>query len=181
MDAGAIGTLAGITIGYVAPLLLEIGSRWAKPVSPTTVLSIPPFVPSTAESLTAQTNPDVVMLAPDAKSPTDGPSNPPAANTNTTTTTVNLHYTSPGDKYDMSGRSGFFDGVRTMVRPVLTISFVALFTYVTVSVLRHALYVQNVPVGVAMTVAWPDSSQELLSSVVSFWFGSRHVARMRKK
>lgn len=74
------------------------------------------------------------------------------------------------------GNTGFWAGVRSSVRPVLTYVFFALFICVKVSalivILKSGLNFTD-----AMPILWDDNTVAIFGSIMGFWFGSRTLER----
>jgi hypothetical protein len=73
----------------------------------------------------------------------------------------------------------WIDGLRCSVRPVITYSFFCLFIFVEV-----AAYLSLTARGVsgldAAALIWDEETKALFAAVISFWFGGRAIARLRR-
>ena len=73
----------------------------------------------------------------------------------------------------------WIDGLRSSVRPVITYSFFCLFIFVEV-----AAYLSLTASGVsgldAAQIIWDEETKALFAAVISFWFGGRAIARLRR-
>ena len=81
-------------------------------------------------------------------------------------------------KLGMQG--GFINALRAFVRPFITYVFFATFIGVKVVLVWHTVDSGgNLPQ--AINVAWDDQTEALFAAVMSFWFGSRAMPKMKGK
>ena len=73
------------------------------------------------------------------------------------------------------------DFLRSSVRPVLTYGFFVLFVYVKLVALKQALAVDHTHAIDLLPIVWDEGTEALFAAVLSFWFGSRAIARFRQK
>jgi len=71
------------------------------------------------------------------------------------------------------------DGLRASVRPVITYAFFMLFAAVKGSGLYILIAVEGLVLAEALPRIWDDETAALFGAVVSFWFGSRSLAKLR--
>lgn len=79
----------------------------------------------------------------------------------------------------ISKGGGFISGLQRSVRPVITYAFFGLFVAIEVTLMMEALKT-GVPMADAIQVLWNDNTQGIFAAIVSFWFGSRAIDKMRK-
>ena len=79
----------------------------------------------------------------------------------------------------ISKTSGFIGALQRSVRPVITYLFFGLFIAIEVVLLKQVLEL-GTPVDEAILVLWDDNTQGIFAAIVSFWFGSRAIDKMRK-
>jgi hypothetical protein len=72
------------------------------------------------------------------------------------------------------------EALQASVRPVLTYAFFLVFTVVKVTSLLAMLQADGMSFSVAIHVIWDDETQALFAAVMSFWFGSRQISKMRR-
>lgn len=76
--------------------------------------------------------------------------------------------------------TGFIDGLRKSVRPVITYEFVLLFT-----VFKTIMLIYAIKSGYSLKdiaeIIFDDLTQTLFGSALSFWFGSRTIDKFRKR
>lgn len=65
------------------------------------------------------------------------------------------------------------------VRPIITYLFFLIFAAVKVSTIWHAI-VENKDFYAAMQLAWDEETQAIFAAIISFWFGSRAMQKMKK-
>lgn len=81
--------------------------------------------------------------------------------------------------YSSGGQvSGWIDGLRASVRPLLLYLFFLLFTVVKFGALYVMVSLDGVPVIQALHQIWDPETQPLFAAVVSFWFGQRAMIRI---
>jgi len=79
-----------------------------------------------------------------------------------------------------NAKSSFAAALSGSVRPVVTYLFVALFLLVKITGLMQMVNSGETFV-YALNTIWNDDTNLLFTSIISFWFGSRQFAKMRKK
>ncbi|MBK8909036.1 MAG: hypothetical protein IPM60_14415 [Rhodospirillales bacterium] len=72
------------------------------------------------------------------------------------------------------------DGLRASVRPIVTYAFFLLFAGVKGSALYVLIAVEGFVLAEALPQIWDGETQALWAAVVSFWFGSRSLAKIRQ-
>lgn len=72
------------------------------------------------------------------------------------------------------------EALQASVRPVLTYAFFLVFTVVKVTSLLAMSQADGMSFSVAIHVIWDDETQALFAAVMSFWFGSRQISKMRR-
>jgi hypothetical protein len=66
------------------------------------------------------------------------------------------------------------------VRPVITYAFFLVFAMVKVSALATLMQTAGITLMTALQAAWDEENQALFAAVMSFWFGSRPISKMRR-
>ena len=70
--------------------------------------------------------------------------------------------------------------ITASVRPVITYAFFLVFAMVKVSALANLLQTDGVTLAAALLATWDEETQALFAAVMSFWFGSRQINKMRR-
>tara|TARA_R110002096_G_scaffold216948_1_gene404965 strand:+ start:20 stop:484 length:465 start_codon:yes stop_codon:yes gene_type:complete len=78
-----------------------------------------------------------------------------------------------------NAKSGFAAALSGSVRPVVTYLFVGLFLTVKISGLFYSMG-NGISFNEAAQEIWNDDTNLLFTSIISFWFGSRQFAKLRK-
>lgn len=65
------------------------------------------------------------------------------------------------------------------VRPVITYLFFFIFAAVKISMICHAIYTGDNFYN-AMQMAWDEETQAIFAAIISFWFGSRAIQKMKR-
>tara|TARA_R110000851_G_scaffold63800_1_gene145700 strand:+ start:563 stop:1027 length:465 start_codon:yes stop_codon:yes gene_type:complete len=78
-----------------------------------------------------------------------------------------------------NAKSGFAAALSGSVRPVITYLFVAFFLVVKITTMMYAMN-NGADFRDAVNEIWSDDTNLLFTSIISFWFGSRQFAKMRK-
>tara|TARA_R100000908_G_C3739942_1_gene136753 strand:+ start:135 stop:599 length:465 start_codon:yes stop_codon:yes gene_type:complete len=78
-----------------------------------------------------------------------------------------------------NAKSGFAAALSGSVRPVITYLFVGFYLFVKITTFLYALG-NGVDFQLAVQSIYTDQDNLLFTSVVSFWFGSRQFAKLRK-
>lgn len=78
-----------------------------------------------------------------------------------------------------NAKSGFAAALSGSVRPVITYLFVGFYLFVKITTFLYALR-NGVDFQVAVENIYTEQDSLLFTSVVSFWFGSRQFAKLRK-
>jgi len=73
----------------------------------------------------------------------------------------------------------WIDGLRSSVRPVITYAFFSLFTTIKICALSVLVVDQGMSFVTALPHIWDAETQALFAAVMSFWFGSRALAKAR--
>lgn len=66
------------------------------------------------------------------------------------------------------------------MRPIITYVFFLVFAVVKVSALATLLQTDGVTLAVALQAIREEETQALYAAVMSFWFGSRQISKMRR-
>ncbi|EKD97549.1 MAG: hypothetical protein ACD_23C00871G0003 [uncultured bacterium] len=72
------------------------------------------------------------------------------------------------------------EALQASVRPVITYAFFLVFAVVKVSTLVIALQIDGITLTAALQASWDEETQALFAAVMSFWFGSRQISKMRR-
>ena len=75
--------------------------------------------------------------------------------------------------------TGFIAGLQKSVRPVITYCFFGLFAVIEVTLLMEALE-KGTDFAEAIHILWDDDTKAIFAAIISFWFGSRAIDKMRK-
>ena len=78
-----------------------------------------------------------------------------------------------------NAKSGFAAALSGSVRPIITYLFVGFFLVVKITALTYAMN-NGADFKDALNEVWSDDTNLLCTSIISFWFGSRQFAKMRK-
>lgn len=79
-------------------------------------------------------------------------------------------------RHDMAIKDNFLS---SSVRPVITYLFFFIFAAVKISMIWHAIETGDNFYS-AMQMAWDDETQAIFAAIISFWFGSRALQKMKK-
>ncbi len=79
-----------------------------------------------------------------------------------------------------NAKSGFAAALSGSVRPVITYLFVGFFLVVQITSLMYAMN-NGADFRDALNEVWSQDVNLLFTSIISFWFGSRQFAKLRKK
>lgn len=77
------------------------------------------------------------------------------------------------------GSPGWVVALQASVRPALTYAFFAIFALVKLSAVAAMWTSSETPSAAALQQLWDEETQALWACVVSFWFGSRGLRRLR--
>ena len=83
-------------------------------------------------------------------------------------------------RHDVKTDVKWVDALRGTVRPVITYAFFLLFAAVKGSALYILITVEGMLIAEALPRIWDQETQTLWAAVVSFWFGSRTLQKMRQ-
>lgn len=72
------------------------------------------------------------------------------------------------------------EALQASVRPVITYAFFLIFAVVKVTALVSLLHLDGMQFADVMQKTWDEETQALFAAVMSFWFGSRQIAKMRR-
>jgi hypothetical protein len=72
------------------------------------------------------------------------------------------------------------EALQATVRPVITYAYFAVFATVKLAVLISLLGDAAITSTVAFTTMWDGETQALFAAVMSFWFGSRAIEKLRQ-
>lgn len=166
MTGGVLGTVLGSVLGFLASLLPEIfgliQARMAnKPVGPQPPGTMYPL-PQGMGPGTSGTNGTVTdgTVSPDGEDYVFLPDDPRSE--------VPIHYV-------------MLDILRASVRPVLTYAFFGTFVYIKLVTMAYALMYDHTKAIEVLPILWDEGTEALFAAVLSFWFGSRAMARIRRK
>ena len=73
------------------------------------------------------------------------------------------------------------DGLRASVRPVITYGFFILFAWVKLSAVVLLMNQGGLSINEALIQIWGAETQALFAGILSFWFGSRSLAKRRSQ
>ena len=73
------------------------------------------------------------------------------------------------------------DGLRASVRPVITYGFFILFAWVKLSAVVLLMNQGGLSVNEALIQIWDAETQALFAGILSFWFGTRSLAKRRSQ
>lgn len=72
------------------------------------------------------------------------------------------------------------EALQASVRPIITYAFFLVFAVVKLAVLLSLLLADGNSFADALQKTWDEETQGLFAAVMSFWFGSRQIAKMRR-
>jgi len=75
---------------------------------------------------------------------------------------------------------GFINGLRGSVRPVVTYIFLTWFVVVKAFALYALVWMEGLMIAEAMPIIYDEGSAALFSCILTFWFGNRSFAKIRK-
>lgn len=73
------------------------------------------------------------------------------------------------------------DGLRASVRPMITYGFFILFAWVKLSAVVLLMNQGGLNINEALIQIWDGETQALFAGILSFWFGSRSLAKRRSQ
>ena len=73
------------------------------------------------------------------------------------------------------------DGLRASVRPMITYGFFILFAWVKLSAVVLLMNQDGLNINEALIHIWDGETQALFAGILSFWFGSRSLAKRRSQ
>ena len=73
------------------------------------------------------------------------------------------------------------DGLRASVRPIITYGFFILFAWVKLSAVVLLMNQGGLSINEALVQIWDGETQALFAGILSFWFGSRSLAKRRSQ
>ena len=73
------------------------------------------------------------------------------------------------------------DGLRASVRPMITYGFFILFAWVKLSAVVLLMNQGGLSINEALVQIWDGETQALFAGILSFWFGSRSLAKRRSQ
>lgn len=88
--------------------------------------------------------------------------------------------TSPAHQAEFPLTYTALDILRASVRPIVTYVFFGFFIYVRCVLLWHGLNVDNTKAIELLPILWDEGTETLFAAILSFWFGSRMMARFRR-
>jgi hypothetical protein len=78
----------------------------------------------------------------------------------------------------ISKETGFFAGLKKGVRPILTYCFFGFFLFYKTVLVMEALR-SGQTISDISDVIWDEQSQAIFAAIISFWFGSRAVEKLK--
>jgi hypothetical protein len=81
----------------------------------------------------------------------------------------------------LTSDNSWVGGLRKSVRPVITYAFFIIFATVKISFLIHIVSDNGVGFSRAMELVWDPETQSIFAAVISFWFGSRGIDKVKNK
>ena len=72
------------------------------------------------------------------------------------------------------------EALQSSVRPVITYAFFVVFAVVKITALNSKIQADGVFLAIALQSVWDEESQALFAAVMSFWFGSRQISKIRR-
>lgn len=78
----------------------------------------------------------------------------------------------------ISGEEGIIGALRRSVRPVITYAFFGLFAFLKYSILADGI-ANDIPLIELAMAVWDEETQAIFAAVMSFWFGSRTIEKIR--
>ncbi len=82
-------------------------------------------------------------------------------------------------RHDKPVGVAWVDALRATVRPVITYAFFMLFASVKGSALYVLIAIEGLLLAEALPRIWDPETQALFAAVMSFWFGSRALTKLR--
>lgn len=73
--------------------------------------------------------------------------------------------------------SGFMEGLRASIRPVITYCFFFLFCGVKIAIVWIMIQRDHNPMDI-VNAAWDQNTMAVFAAIVSFWFGSRSMVKL---
>jgi hypothetical protein len=80
----------------------------------------------------------------------------------------------------LGSQGGFINSLRAFVRPFITYVFFLTFIGVKVTMVWHT-WAQGGDLTQTINIIWDEETEALFAAVISFWFGSRAMPKLRKK
>lgn len=158
MDGTLIGGLIGFLAALLPELLVFISNHFKKP-QPQPEKKVEP---------TVKPNADGAVNLDDVEGGVVEVAETPAH-----------EFAEPGEKEKF--HHILLEMLRGSVRPFITYGFFALFVFIHIKALYQGILVDNTPIVQLLPVIWSEGTESLLAIVLSFWFGSRAIATLRKK
>ena len=78
----------------------------------------------------------------------------------------------------ISKETGFFAGLKKGVRPIITYCFFGFFLFYKIVLVMEAMR-SGQDMAVISDVIWDPQSQSIFAAIISFWFGSRAVEKLK--
>ena len=72
------------------------------------------------------------------------------------------------------------EALQASVRPVITYAFFLVFAVVKISALATLLQTDGITMAAVLQATWDEETHALFAAVMSFWFGSRQINKMRR-
>ena len=72
------------------------------------------------------------------------------------------------------------EALQAPVRPVITYAFFLVFAVVKISALATLLQTDGITMAAVLQATWDEETHALFAAVMSFWFGSRQINKMRR-
>ena len=79
----------------------------------------------------------------------------------------------------LGSRPGFINALRAFVRPFITYVFFLTFIVVKVTLVYQAIK-NGSDLNATLEVVWDDQTEALFAAIISFWFGSRAMPKIKQ-
>ena len=79
----------------------------------------------------------------------------------------------------ISKETGFFAGLKKGVRPVITYCFFGFFLFYKIVLVMEAIKAGQ-DLSSISDVIWDEQSQAIFAAIISFWFGSRAIEKVKR-
>ena len=79
----------------------------------------------------------------------------------------------------ISKETGFFAGLKKGVRPIITYCFFGFFLFYKIVLVMEAIKAGQ-DLSSISDVIWDEQSQAIFAAIISFWFGSRAIEKIKR-